>query len=173
MDVRDRNNLDQPLFPVSVAAVAAKVPPNTIRSWFQREQVTLQNSDAKASANGLPHLLTLRSVLALAATAELVRQGVKPKEAYAAACEWIYIIDEDQGLERPDAGLYPDHYTVLISSPYGQQTKIVPVPMKGDEKPTINLFDIFGVRRHGARLIWLDYIHHDAIMVCEGHLRDA
>ena len=172
MNIQDRENLDEALFPVAVAAVAAKVPANTIRSWFQREQVTLQGRDAKASANGLPHLLTLRSVLALAATAELVRQGMKPGDAYSSACEWIYICEEYEGKERLDAGLYSDSYTVLISSPYGRSTKIIAVPLEGGNKLSIPLFDVFGMQRNGARLIWLDYIHRDAIGVCAGYLRE-
>lgn len=174
MNLNDSATWDTPLFPMSVVAVAAKTPANTLRSWFQRGHVTLQSADAKAADNGLPHLFTLRSVLALAATAELVRLGQSPASAYEAAGSWIYGEHEEAGRTCESASLFRspgkgevDFYTLMVTSPYGLNVRLLPVPVGG----TLSLYDLLGTGRIGARLVWLDYIDKHVRGVCEGFLR--
>lgn len=175
MDLDDPATWDAPLFPISVAAVASKMEANTLRSWFQREHVSLQKSDVAAGANGLPHLFSLRSVLALAATAELVRLGEHPSSAFQAALGWTLIgeaIQTGHPAPRYPAGLYPAGYrTILISSPYGVAYRVIPIEETPGKPLWVPFHEIFGTHRYGARVVWLDFIDWQVRGVCEGYLR--
>lgn len=80
---------DVPLFTMATVSRAADVAPPTIRAWFQRKHARLKEGDTKAHLNGLPNKFTLRSVMMLAVTSELVRLGSLPGEAFKCAEHWM------------------------------------------------------------------------------------
>lgn len=80
---------DVPLFTMATVSRAADVAPPTIRAWFQRKHARLKEGDTKAHINGLPNKFTLRSVMMLAVTSELVRLGSLPADAFKCAEHWM------------------------------------------------------------------------------------
>jgi hypothetical protein len=124
IDLNDSRNWDTPLFPVSVAAQAALTAPGTMRMWFQRGRVKLHRLDAEFEPGtipdkpGLPRLLTLRTVLTLAAAAPLVRKGTDVADAYQATKAWTHlgaVWNGDGECPRDPAALFKEPaFTALI-----------------------------------------------------------
>ncbi|WP_156363609.1 hypothetical protein [Sphingomonas sp. Leaf357] len=109
---------DVPLFTMATVSRAADVAPPTIRAWFQRKHVRLKDGDSKAHINGLPNKFTLRSVLMLAVTSELVRLGSLPAEAFKCAEHWMGngTVDGQVGAaaRRDAGGLFADPFMTYL-----------------------------------------------------------
>jgi len=107
-----------PLFTMATVARAADVPPATVRAWFQRGHVSLNEGDSKAHTKGAPNRFTLRSVLMLAATAELVRLGTTPATAFVASEHWMIhgVLKGQYGApaRREGGGLFPHPFKTYL-----------------------------------------------------------
>ncbi|MDY1008961.1 hypothetical protein [Sphingomonas sp. CFBP9019] len=107
-----------PLFTMATVARAADVPPATVRAWFQRGHVSLNEGDSKAHTKGAPNRFTLRSVLMLAATAELVRLGTTPGAAFVASEHWMIhgVLKGQYGApaRREGGGLFPHPFKTYL-----------------------------------------------------------
>lgn len=76
---------DTPQFLLGDAAAAAGLKPNVLKAWLTRKIVNMGRHDHAASGKGSSRLFTLRSVLSIALTAELVRLGLPPARAVSPA----------------------------------------------------------------------------------------
>jgi hypothetical protein len=178
IDLKDPRNWDTPLFPISVAAVASTTEAGTMRMWFQRDRIKLHSLDASFMPDkpGVPRLLTLRTVLSLAAAAPLVRKGVDVESAYKAAQKWTYIGEgwDGQGDSPRDPGeLFKEPAWTMLIHYGGEEARVVAV------KPTdglkFNYSDLFA-RGYpvpvAPTILFLNKIDQYARGVCEGYLRD-
>jgi hypothetical protein len=72
--------IDEAVHKVSDAAHAAKLPPNTVRSWFQRGFLQVGMTD-KNQPNGMARLITGHTAMVIAVAAAFTRKGVSPEMA--------------------------------------------------------------------------------------------
>jgi hypothetical protein len=170
VDLNDARNWDTPLFPMMTVATCGNLRPNTLRSWFQRGFFKLQSSDAAAGMNGLPHLFSLRSALAIGAASELIALGEHPQTAFQAALAWTYksrpLIE---GRDRDPAGLYGDeYYAVLVSSMGPQPARVFPVPRA--QPSGLPFFTVFADGQRSARMVWLDQVDAYVRKICDVYL---
>lgn len=182
IDLHDSQNWDEPLFPISLAAKASLVAPNTMRMWFERKRVVLQPNDKASSPDSPTRLLTLRSVLALAATAELSRgSGEDVSSAEAIAKGWIYRehvgeVDGKRVVADP-AGLFPGERVMTVLVHFGpEDVKVVPVKFDNAGQlaglSLMDLFPSFSPIRPRATVLALDFIFNHVVRVCDAYLRD-
>ena len=175
IDLQDERNWDEPLFPVAVAAQAALIAPGALRMWFVRKRITLAAAEydpgLDAEKAGLPRLLSLRTVLTIAAAARLVARGVDVTDAFAAAKTWTWFGEgwDGQGdSPRDPAKLFAKGFTVLIHYA-GDHCRVV----KADPHPSFS--DLF-IQGHPVRsaplLVLLNDVDRYARGVCQGFLRD-
>ena len=118
MDFTNSSEWDLPTFPVAVAAKAGGIPPGTLRMWFVRGQVPQldQPIGAEPAKDGLPRLLTYRSVLLIAAAGALTGQGVSPTEAIRTAQHWTGVGTVEGGkLVRAPGALFSSPALTLLS----------------------------------------------------------
>jgi hypothetical protein len=162
-DGDDSVNDDDALFTISQVASAAGVPANTIRSWFQRGHLVLHQLDKAADRNGLPRKFSMRSALAIAAAADLVKLGVAPDSAARAANAWAHIGDQD----RLPAGLYERDFTVLCGYASGDYL----VQRIGSDVPAFNLFLGRHGREDGVSAILLNFVDRRVRIALEGLAR--
>ncbi|KQM41222.1 hypothetical protein [Sphingomonas sp. Leaf10] len=110
---------DVPLFNMALVYKVCDMPIPTVKSWFQRKHVHLSEDDGRSPSQGLPNRLTLRSVLVLAVTSELVRLGTLPADAFKAANFWMRsgVVEGQVGaLARREAGgLFPSPYLTYLT----------------------------------------------------------
>lgn len=182
IDLNDARNWDTPLFPISVAAQAARVEAGTMRIWFERKRVALTEYDQASTKEHPARLLTFRSVLSLAVAADLTRGtgGDVSLALKQAQCWTLHDHREpmDGNYIRADAaGLYPGEgvWTVLIH--HGEDfAQIIPIAI-GDDAAGVRglsvdmLFPMRYPVRAAPRLLALNPIHYYARGVCEGFLR--
>src|ERR1700733_6922730 len=76
---------DTPAYFASEAARAAGIDVLTLQNWLKRDAFGFTKHDRVGKGAGSRHLFTLRSVLILATTAEIVRNGITPQHAYRIA----------------------------------------------------------------------------------------
>ncbi len=175
-----------PLFTMATVAKAAEVAPATIRAWFQREHVRLNEGDAKAHINGAPNKFTLRSVLMLTVTAELVRQGSSPSAASVAAEHWMLhgVLEGQFGApaRREGGGLFPSPFTTYLIT--GSDAAVAATPDRpcqivgidrNDPRAYSALFGAMFFRgRPSAKIVLLNLIDRRVRQVCqESILGDA
>lgn len=165
-----------PLFTMATVATAAGVAPPTIRAWFQREHVTLNEADTKAHTNGAPNRFTLRSVLMLAVMAELVRLGTPPGAAAEAAQHWLHhgVLEGQYGspARREGGGLFPKPFTTFLtigaegSSAKPWPCEIVAVDPR-DPRAMSTLFNALFLRgRSSGKIILLNAVDRRVRQVC-------
>lgn len=65
-------DLHKPHFSSAQVAKACGLPPTTLRTYFARGQFRVLGDTRERSANGLPHLFSLRDALGLAVTVRLM-----------------------------------------------------------------------------------------------------
>lgn len=170
------DNLDAPLFPAAVVAVAANVSPATLRQWIVRYADDMGLWDAapgkaageKAESEGLGHRFSLRGALQLAAAARLVAKGVPVKTAYKAAEQWVHFGDHD----RSPAGLHPDGLTFLVHHA-ADESRVINVAV-ADGHASIPLSDLFPTGnpvKVSPTIVFLNDIDRFVRGVCEGYLR--
>lgn len=165
-----------PLFTMATVAAAAGVAPPTIRAWFQREHVTLNEADTKAHTNGAPNRFTLRSVLMLAVMAELVRLGTSPGAAAEAAQHWLHhgVLEGQYGApaRREGGGLFPKPFTTFLTiGPEGAPAKPWPCEIvavdRRDPRAQSALFDALFLRgRSSGKVILLNALDRRVRQVC-------
>lgn len=187
IDLNDPTNWDTPLFPVTVAAQAARIAPGTMRMWFERKRVFLTEYDQASTPEQPLRLLTLRSVLALAVAADLSRgPGGDVSLALKQAKHWTYVqhraqLDGKEYVADP-AGLFPGEGVLTVLVHYGdEQTNVVPVSFlpkaggDGSEGVRGLALDMLFPMRHPVRamprLLALNWIDKYVRGVCEGYLR--
>lgn len=161
-------HMDAPLFPLAVATLAAEFEINTVRSWLQRGTMKLSFRET-AAENGLPHLLTFRSTVALAIACKLVRLGVPASEAFEHARQFSDF-GSDFGItpQRLPCGLFEGEFrTILVSRP-SWEPQIIAIPDSENWAiPGKNIF--YG---HATRLIDLTTLYHRIVVLCAGHQGD-
>lgn len=186
IDLNDPANWDTPLFPVSLAAQAARIAPGTMRIWFERKRVFLTEYDKPSTKEQPARLLTLRSVLALAVAAELSRgPGGDVSLALSQAKSWTYAGHsgrlDGKDYFAPPAGLFEGEGIMTVLIHHGTETAhVVPVaflPRKGEDGSegmrglTLDaLFPSCPPVRAMPRLLALNWIDRYVRGVCEGYL---
>lgn len=172
IDLKNSDDWNVPLFPVSTVAKAAQLDVGTLRQWFVRNNISLWEGDRPAEKAGLPRLLTFRSLLNIATTARLVSgSGVKVSEAYIAAAEWTHTYSDDD--LREAGGLYPgDKWTFLIFFK-GGESKVVATDRNGRELGFRyeDLFFSREIENPSPIIVFLDPVFKNALAVCEHYLR--
>jgi len=122
----DRLGIKQ--FYIGEAAQAAGIDTNTCRSWLKRGSIVLSDEDRAAAGAGRPQLLSLRRVLQIAITAELVKLGMSVKDAADAAIPFTDLgetVTYWEGEEPPESGRGPAELfsdasaTLLVVKPDG------------------------------------------------------
>lgn len=126
--------LDTPLFPISVAAVASRTAANTMRMWFKRGRVQLEEHDKPSSTERPARLLTFRTVLTLAAAADLTRgDRLDVSQAYNVAKRWTFENNSAQvdgeNLVAPAARLFSnaDRILTVLIHYGGDEVSVIPV----------------------------------------------
>ena len=168
---------DVPLFTMATVSRAADVAPPTIRAWFQRKHARLKEGDTKAHTNGLPHKFTLRSVMMLAVTSELVRLGSLPGEAFKCAEHWMSdgAIEGQVGAvaSRDVGGLFAaPRMTYLIVGADGVSGTSQPCRIEGidphDPKAHSAFFNALFFRgRSSAKIVLLNMVDRRVRQVCQ------
>jgi len=74
-------NVDMPMFSVNQVSAATGVAKMVLEGWFFRGYVRGDVSDQGGGGKGIRRRLTLRSVLRIAAMAEMVKLGLPLKDA--------------------------------------------------------------------------------------------
>lgn len=179
-DLNDPRTWDTSLFPVTVAAHAALTAPGTMRMWFQRGRIELRQSEAAFEAAampekpGQPRLLTLRTVLTIAAAAALSRKGVEVADAYTAAKQWTYLGGDSLTSDRDPAGLFPDPAWTMLVHYSAAAAKVIPVDGSNKGGLIFQYPDLF----RGANplpavptIVFLNYVDRYARGICGGWLR--
>lgn len=134
-------DLDVPKYSNLDATRASGVEASTIRSYFQRDVLTLGPKDVDAAVNGAGRSLTARRVLQIAITGVLARQGVQPRRAAMLAAGFTDIgngpLPQNGFRERLPGQLYiedPDPkkraFTWLVAQEGRDFALIVPVDGK-------------------------------------------
>lgn len=178
----DPKKWDIPLFPIAVAAQAARVAPNTMRMWFDRKRVSLTEYDSPSSRENPARLLTLRSVLALAVTADLSRgSGSDVSLALKQARLWTDY-SHSARLNGVDyaavaAGLFDGDNIMTVLVHHGEDwSQIVPVNIGMEDVQGLK-FDLLFPSRYPVyampRLLLLNSIDQYVRGVCEGYLREG
>ncbi len=169
---------DIPLFTMATVAKAAEVAPATMRAWFQRGHVRLNDGDTERHINGAPNKFTARSVLMLALTAELVRQGASPAIASRAADHWMRdgVAEGQQGAPalRRSGGLFPAPYMtyLVMGAEVEPESSREPVcriagidPQASDAHSTL-FGALFFRGRASAKIVLLNLIDRRVRQVC-------
>ena len=189
LNLDNPSDWDRPAFPLSVAAQASRMNVGAVRMWFERKKVALQPDDTPGTREAPARLLTWRSVLSLALTAELIRgTGMDVGVAYALARHWTMAgareqLDGDWYNVQP-AGLFDGDGVLTIFITWGDDfARIVPVAAGLNEPGVTNppirglSFDLLFPMRYpvhaSPRLIVLNSLHRYAKGVCDGSLRSA
>jgi hypothetical protein len=111
-------------FYIGEAAQAAGIDTNTCRSWLKRGSIVLSDEDRAAAGAGRPQLLSLRRVLQIAITAELVKLGMSVKDAANAAIPftdlgetvtWWVEGEDPPEMGRGPAELFSDASATLLA----------------------------------------------------------
>jgi hypothetical protein len=109
---------DTPRYPIREAAEATGFELNTLRTYFRRGFFKLtEGTDAMAAGKGLPHFLSLRTVMALAVAHRLWRRGADAWLAFRAGWDFANIGGQnDDGTARAPCKLYDRDkgFTVLL-----------------------------------------------------------
>lgn len=157
---------DEPIFPVTVVAKAAGVEVGTLRMWFVRGRIPLEPSiygNPTFEAPGAPRKVTWRTVLTIAAAAQLVGRGVEVREAYEAAKQWTWFGDDD----RDPADLFSTDFT-LLAHWGGPIAKVLRLGKAG-----LSYNDLFGPQRPVPTppvLVQLNFVRKAAQLACEEYL---
>lgn len=127
--MRYRNDLDLPQFFTAETCKAANVSADILKSWISRDPpaILLTKEDRPAGGSGRPHLFSLRRVLQIAITGELVGLGFGPRQAGLIALSFTDVGDgASDPSERPrgPGEVYPDGLTILIAR-RGQSSGVV------------------------------------------------
>lgn len=189
LNLDNPSDWDRPAFPLSVAAQASRMNVGAVRMWFERKKVALQPDDSPGTREAPARLLTWRSVLSLAVTAELIRgTGMDVGVAYGLARHWTTMPARESldgnWYDAPPAGLFDgDRILTVFITWGGDAARIVPVGAGSNEPGVINppirglSFDLLFPMRYpvhaSPRLIVLNSLHRYAKGVCEGSLRSA
>ncbi|MDP2010629.1 MAG: hypothetical protein Q8K11_10660 [Phenylobacterium sp.] len=183
MDITDLSSWDTPLFPVAVAAKAAMVEPGTLRMWFQRGRINLHQMDAAfvpaeiPGKTGMTRLLSLRTVLRLAAAAPLVRRGVDVTQAYAAAGEWTHYGAGWNGVgecPREPAALYAAPAWTFLVHHEGPHARVVAVEhTNGLAFDFADLFPAEHPAPVAPAIVLLNKVDQIARGVCGAYLQSA
>ena len=97
-------NLDEPMYALGETAKAADMKVSLLKNWTDRE---IFEPDRPASGHGTRALFSLRTVLHIALTAQLVEMGVTPIRASAIASIWTHTRHgpgPDEGVPGRDFG---------------------------------------------------------------------
>lgn len=111
--------LDTPQFSIAEVSDAVGVPVATLRSHLQRQHWRLDGEDFPADAPGKGHLVTMRRALQIGAAAALIRAGVPPATAHAAASSWDGVLPYGFGsclVVRPGSEPVVTDGTLLVDS---------------------------------------------------------
>lgn len=167
-----------PLYTIATVERAIGVTKNNLRLWMFRGHIALGEGDAGRRGKGVPTHFSLRTILILAVTAELVRCGSTPKSAFDAAENWMLFGDiEGEGgapARREPGGLYPKGWaTFLVVAPA--------LPGKASRKATSRVRAVrheegtvlsvpFGLLFSGngrsSTIVWLNAIDTHVRQVC-------
>ncbi len=111
-------DLDEPLFSMMKLSNASKMPAATLRSMFQRGQLTLGMGDRDAPENGMARLFSLRTVYRVAIIGVLSKFGMPPSDSVSVAIAFGDLggdgIDQNTGKTLRELGrLYSEGLTIL------------------------------------------------------------
>ena len=92
------NNLDAPQFLASDVCAATGITPVTLKNWISRRPsiIVMPDSVRAAHETGRPHRYTLRRIIQIGITHELVGLGIDPRPAAMAASRFTDTYDEDR-----------------------------------------------------------------------------
>lgn len=115
------DDVNIPQFSSDLACEAAQIKPSTLKNWISRTPSAVLVGDEERVPTGqqrASYRFTLRRVLQLAITAELVRLNIPPREASLFAAQFTDL-EEGNLPSRPTrkmGELYRKHYTLMIIS---------------------------------------------------------
>lgn len=109
-------DIDLALFPVSKVAAALDIPPNTLRTWIQRGDIFLRESDQSAPAGGMRRL-TFRRAMQIGLSAHLAAVGMPVERAAKIAASFTDMADPTFEGDRAPGELYAEGRTLLICYP--------------------------------------------------------
>lgn len=131
------NSLASHKFTISQASDAARVLPNTVRTWLQRNHIDLlgDRGSQAADGKGLPHYISYRGVMRLALTARLVECGIHPRSAWLSALRFTDSANTSYWEEGPASTrsdrklgqLYPTGLTLLVVRPNKEVGRVINV----------------------------------------------
>jgi len=117
--------LDTPRFLLGDAAAAADLTPGLIKVWVSRGIIRLGFYDREGRGAGSRHQFTLRRVICIAMTAELVALGISPAKAGELALNYTDV-EHDEGryveLAGPTYLIVEPHSEALILATTGKTT---------------------------------------------------
>ncbi|MBI2715696.1 MAG: hypothetical protein HYX37_14780 [Rhizobiales bacterium] len=112
------DQLDVPQFSSAQACEIAGIDMPTLKNWISRKQpaILLERRERKKVGDRERLRLTLRRILQIVITAELVRLGFDPREASLHAAQFTDIESAPlRGIEQHKRGeLFPQGFTLLI-----------------------------------------------------------
>ena len=159
---------DQPMFFTGDVCRAVGIEQSTLKNWITRGAILMSDDDRKrfgvdgpsherlASGSGRSHLFTLRRVVQIALTAELVALGLPPLRAAMLALGFTDVGDGGGGwvgepieLGRLPGQLYKDGLTLLVAYPEEESSHVINVD------PKTPLYEVLfrGARQHKALLL--------------------
>jgi hypothetical protein len=138
-------NYSDPRYSLRDAASASGFSLNTLRSNFQRGWFRVIGGQA-SEVGGLPHMLSLRDVLHIAAAERLWEAGVHPEVAFRAALNFAHAGGDDgpANFDRHPGGTFQSARTLLIYWPHERDAKfpgkVIAVPA---DRPEILIDELF------------------------------
>lgn len=167
-----------PLYTIGTVERAVGTTKNNLRLWIFRGHIKLGEGDAGGNGKGVPTYFTLRTILILAVTAELVRCGSTPKSAFDAAENWMLFgdIEGEMGApaRREPGGLYPTGWaTFLVMAPALPGTAsrkatsyVRAVRHAPGTAPSLPFGALFGGNGRSSTIVWLNAIDRHVRQVC-------
>ena len=119
------NDLDAPQFLTSEVCSGTRTSPSTLKNWVSKKSpiIVMKNSDRRAHASGSTHRFSLRRVIQIGITSDLVKLGVNPRPAAKAAIKFTDFGDN----KRPPGFHFASGNTFLVIPPGDKSAHIVNV----------------------------------------------
>jgi hypothetical protein len=110
------DDVNQPQFASDLACEAARIDLATLKNWASRKPsaVFIADNERVSVGERTSFLFTLRRVLQLAITAELVGLGISPRNGALLAGFFTDIEEPEIKPFRQVGELFPKHYTLLV-----------------------------------------------------------